>query len=138
MSLHQCKCRLCLKPLTVEVDDSYGEHGDPFKLLPMATCNRCFDLRETRIRIESQVARASRMLIMQPKMDASIRNKIRDSLRIATQAYARYVADLNNSKVMAWNEDFVDLIMEKPDRSLTALTLYRNNRTKEIQEQRRA
>jgi hypothetical protein len=137
MSLHECKCKLCHKPLTIEIDDAYAELGDPFKMLPTATCNRCFDLRERRIRIEGQVARASRMLIMQPKMDAAVRNKIRDGLRVATQAYARYVADLNFSGQIAWNEEFVDIIMEQPQKSLTALSIYRNNRTREIQQSRK-
>jgi hypothetical protein len=40
---HAVNCKVCRKPFYVQVDESYDITGDPKKLLPMSTCNRCYD-----------------------------------------------------------------------------------------------
>lgn len=51
----QTNCKICKYPMTVTVPKGYLDLGDPLKLLPMATCNTCFDLRETGARLYSRI-----------------------------------------------------------------------------------
>jgi hypothetical protein len=55
MKLIDAKCKFCGKTLALQVDDSYADLGDPFKLVGMAACNRCADMRVERRKLEHEI-----------------------------------------------------------------------------------
>lgn len=114
---HALHCKFCKKPIIVEVDDSYSELGDPMKLLPMASCDRCADLRIKRRQIEGKIKAAVMVIIQaQGKVSSESRAMIAEALRVQTQAYSRLIAEWHNMSGMAWDENIPEAIMEKPDK----------------------
>jgi hypothetical protein len=41
----EAKCKVCGRPIHLEVDDHYGKLGDPFGLMKLATCMVCIQNR---------------------------------------------------------------------------------------------
>lgn len=113
---HAIKCKLCKAPHVIETDDSYSELGDPFKLLPLFTCNSCYDLREKRVGMERQIERWCRMLILQPKMPATDRVAIKDGLLVVTRKYVEVIGQIYGAQRVWHDPEFVNLLMDRPER----------------------
>ena len=112
---HATHCKFCKKPMTLEIDDSYSELGDPLKLLQYSSCNRCADLRENRRRLEDGVYRFSSTLIQSgEKIKPEDRDAIREQLIKYTKRYTALVSDWVGSSTPWWEISIVDAIMEKP------------------------
>lgn len=114
---HATHCQFCKMPITVEADDSYAALGDPFKLLPLAACNQCADLRVSRRRIEAKVRFLSRVIQMAGNnaTDTLLKSS-RETLTKLTQDYAKMIARWNKLEGMAWDEECVNQIMDHPER----------------------
>ena len=114
---HALHCKFCKKPITVEIDDAYLELGDPYKLLPMALCNHCADLRVRKRQIEARVKSVAMLLIQcGDKVPESVCQVATGRLHTQTQDYAKLIADWHNMSGMAWDEGIPGLILSKPDR----------------------
>lgn len=112
---HATHCKFCKTPITVDIDDDYAAIGDPFKILPLSACNRCADLKVLRRTLEEKVQRACLSLCQKRgKMGDDQRRKIRDTLTKLTQAYAVMIARWYRKEGMAWDEECVNLLLEKP------------------------
>lgn len=110
-------CKFCKRPITIEIDDSYAELGDHLKLLPMASCNLCADLMVVRRVIEERVKRCCLGLAqMRGKVSPDFSQKTRASLVKLTHGYATMISKWNRMSGMAWDEECVNLLMEKPDK----------------------
>lgn len=114
---HQTTCKFCKKPITVQVDDAYAELGDVFKLLTLACCNRCADLRVKRRNLEDGIKKIVNPLIAKFG-NASVEesNMARAALVTLTKKYTAMVADWLHSTTPWWDVTIVDSIMEKPDK----------------------
>ena len=75
---HATHCKFCKSPITIEIDDEYSKLGDPFKLIGMASCNRCADLRTERRCLEGKIKRVCMILALSANKDKS---KLSDSVR---------------------------------------------------------
>lgn len=122
--IHDVNCKICKVPIAVEVDDAYEELGDPFKLLKLATCNRCYDLRTEREAIFTNIGSCCQLLIVNPT-NKDLRIKSRKLLVILTRKYAELVSKFHRSNHMLWSEEFADMILDKPDKWFKCLDLYR-------------
>lgn len=113
---HPTNCKICHKPMLVEADEDYIAMGDPAKLLPLATCNRCYDLRDRRIRAESSIERQCYALAIVKRPVSDMVAKFTVSLTAATQAYVRWFCDFHNLTPWqnCWSEDFVRMLIERP------------------------
>lgn len=95
------------------------------KWLPMLTHDRCHDIRRKRVDSSEKIlgacfeyARAS--TTEKGKMVVSTRNL----LVMHTRRYAESFAELYNLTRVMWTEDFVDMLIEKPESAATALSNY--------------
>lgn len=111
---HATHCQFCKIPITVEIDDSYAELGDPYKLIRMAACNRCADLRVTRRNLERLMGRQCSALCLLRSSKTKEPTEIRSNLERLTQDYARMIARWNHLDGMAWEPAIVDAILEDP------------------------
>ena len=111
---HATTCKFCNRPITVEIDDTYSELGDSLKLLPMASCNRCADLRVERRMIEDAVKSTAMRLHRSDRTTETI-NQSRDSFIKLTQKYANLIARWNGMDGGAWDIEGVELLLDKPD-----------------------
>ncbi|HET7624389.1 MAG TPA: hypothetical protein VFM25_03920 [Verrucomicrobiae bacterium] len=120
---HAVKCKICKRPLVVRTDEECPLEWAQ-RLLPMATCNRCFDLRARRIAITEKLHNVCMELCTVryfEKNGATPRtNQLRQKLKIALEklcpAYMEVIAEYRGRK---WDEpcdEFVALLMEKPDK----------------------
>lgn len=113
---HATHCKFCKIPITVEIDDGYEKHGDPYKLLPMACCNECADVRVLRRSITRKIQFTCRILQMAgTNATDEMISKSRKALTSLTQAYAKMISRWNKTEGMAWDEEIVNQLIEQPD-----------------------
>ena len=113
---HATTCKYCRKPITVEIDDAYADLGDPHKLIPMAACNRCADIRVERRVLEAKVKFACMMLHFGRKKFSE--TKVHDTrvvLERLLKQYANMIARWHFLEGMSWDDEALNLIMDKPD-----------------------
>lgn len=121
---HATKCKFCGREMVVQIADDYPS-ADPFKLLRLAACNRCADLRVKKRVLEESLCRTCNTVqfASQSNKNAAI-EKARPLLDTLTRKYASLVADWHNMSGYLWDEEFVNLLTEKPDRVWTILGHY--------------
>lgn len=133
----ECECRACKKPLSLEAD----EQCEPAWLrvfVGMVACNRCADLRQHRLVVTRKIYELCRYLIAiasfsMKDSDRKIkRAHIREALSIQTKEYARWFRKALNGHTEVWSDDFVDLLMDKPDQADTLLKMYRDGARAEV------
>lgn len=113
---HATTCKFCKKPLVISVDDDYAQVGDPFKLLPLAACNRCADMKEKKRTLEDAIAKVCfHIRALGQKISADQTAKSKATLEILTRAYSRMVAKYLNATYPAWDMSCVNLLVDKPD-----------------------
>lgn len=114
---HATTCKFCHMPITVEINDSYDPELDPRNLLPLAACNWCADVRVSRRGIEAALSRVCRNFQMLGSTPTSEqRTKAADTLTNLTQAYARMIARWHHHEGCAWDQECVNLLMDRPDK----------------------
>ena len=110
-------CKFCKLPITVEVAPDYSIEHDPNKLLPLACCNLCADVRVAKRLLEaklSKVMRTYQLLGSEPKPDR--RNKTEAALTKLTQEYARNISKWHKRQGCVWDAECVNMMLDKPER----------------------
>lgn len=133
---HAAKCKICKTPIVISFDAEYEGLGDPFKLMLLATCNRCYDLRNRRETIHAGFAVACGAL-------ACLRTPIADKHRAAlaltvealTKQYANYVSDFYRRQELVWDSDFTAMVIENPAKWPVILRNYRESYRKQYGQQ---
>lgn len=106
-------CKFCRVPLRLGIDDDYAAQNDCFKLIPLAACDRCADLRERRrVLHERFVSICSTLIGVRP--DSEMVQSVRASLEVATKKYLRLVSDWTGAQDLAWEETMVDPFLAAP------------------------
>lgn len=117
---HATTCKFCRIPITVTINDEYAKLGDPYKLLPLASCNRCADLRQQRRSLEDRFRRASRIVSLCGS-DSDQRQTMKGVLQRLCVAYAdlvirwKRVSPMDQDTIKAMADDAVNGILDKPD-----------------------
>lgn len=114
---HATHCKFCKAPITVEIDDEYSKLSDPYKLIPMAVCSPCSDIRVLRRKLERKVQIVCRVFQMAGKNATDeLSEKTKKSLTALTQDYASMICRWHKLEGMAWDEECVSQLMEHPER----------------------
>jgi hypothetical protein len=112
---HITKCKFCQKEITLDIDDNYAALGDPFKLITLAACNRCADLRTRRMAITDKIAAVCYTVAFAP---ASIRSetkeKMKPVLRGYLMAYVGLVEDWKGGDSGEFDESVVEAVLSAP------------------------
>lgn len=111
---HATTCKFCKNPITVTIDDDYAELGDPLKLLGLAACNTCADLRVERRGLERKIAFACNQVLRAGKMDDDERAEHAKGLSELLQEYAKMIARWHGKEGSCWDEAIVDAILSNP------------------------
>lgn len=114
---HPTTCKFCKKEIVLEIDDAYAELGDRHKIIPMAACNRCADLRVRKRNLENAIKDIA-MALVQLKSKASPDTLAisRDGFTRLTKKYTSMIADWVHSTSPWWDSTIVESLMEHPDK----------------------
>jgi hypothetical protein len=113
---HGVTCKFCKKPITIEVADSYAELGDPHKLIPIAACNRCADIREERRILEDKIRKLSMTFnSMKPDARKQETGRYRLAFDRLLKRYANLICRWHYLSGMTWDDAALDTIIEHPD-----------------------
>lgn len=107
-------CKFCQQPITIWIAVSYER--DTEKLVPKACCNRCADLRVERRGLESKIKFICMMRVLpkrRPSEDET--KKAHGLLTKLTRDYANMIARWHGADGMAWDEECVNLLLDKPE-----------------------
>lgn len=107
-------CQFCKKPITLEIADSYDEVSDPHKLIPLACCNHCADIRVERRSLEAKIKFICKMRLLDSSRATKAYEKDRSALEKLLKQYAHLIARWHFMDGMSWDEAALDLIMDKP------------------------
>lgn len=122
---HALNCKFCSKQILVQIDDAYAALGDPLKILHFASCNNCADLRERKRDLEERIKRhCIGLLQLGERVKPEHRAKAKIVLTALTQKYADLIAQWHNMSGRAWDEEFVELLLDKPGQWPKVLTGY--------------
>lgn len=125
---HFTQCKICRKPLVIVVDDDYMALGDPHKLIPMACHNHCHDNVAMHMRLLDGFSRVCMdlhyILTRNPEHNC---DSHRPAITKLTKAYAAWMSKSHNLNGSDWNEEFVNIIIERPGQWAKVLDSYRKN-----------
>lgn len=94
-------CKFCAKVLTLEIDDGYDVLADPFKLVGLAACNRCADLRVRRRTLNTTLCKIAAHL----QHDRSKENvdEARQGFTMLIKRYLILVSDWTKGTSIGWS-----------------------------------
>jgi len=119
MQLKVAKCRICKCELRLQIDDDYDPEFDSAKLIPMATCNRCFDLRARLRKIEDSIRILCHSLSF-PITDER-RARAYELLRKLSNQFSQWCSDMLNRQHMADSGSLATRLMKEPSNWWKAL-----------------
>lgn len=117
---HGLNCKFCQKPISVEVDDDYAALGDPYKILHLACCNFCGEVREERRKIYDKLKRALTWLEVAGD-SKTVRDNSAELLTILTKRLMRLIGKWYAVPDLIWEEAIVDQIMAGPKKAHVVL-----------------
>lgn len=113
---HATNCKFCKRPITVTVDDYYAEMGDPYKLLAKASCNTCADVRQLRRVLEDRISRQATAFAAMHRPSEAAKGLARKNLTRLCEAYAKMIARWHRTEGMAFDEEVVNTMLDRPDK----------------------
>lgn len=112
---HGTTCKFCKKPITIYVSTSYDALADPNKLIPLAACNTCADLRTERRSIEHKIKTICTLRSRDKKLAQAKEGPHRAALEKLLKQYAHLIARWYGMSGMCWDDAAVDDIMYQPE-----------------------
>lgn len=107
-------CKFCKKPINLDIALSYDEIADQHKLIPIAACNRCADIRVERRVLEFNVKYICTLRALKKKESEEARNNAEKALGELLKRYASMIARFHFMDGMSWDDQCLDVIMEHP------------------------
>lgn len=134
------KCKFCGRELQLEIADTYAAVYSERKLVTLAACNQCADLRVARRHLEESlerlkifilrrcIAQAEAGLFTQKKLVHDFSNEelkeIRLNLRKVMTEYLAFIGMWKQEKAQPFSESIVDALLDRPghwDRTIRRL-----------------
>lgn len=121
----ETRCKFCGCDLRLKVHESY-DVSDPKRLIPLAACNPCADLRERRRNLHLRFSSvcsgiitlhesSHRSMTEKEKKDLEqLMDEARKSIESLVKAYLRLIGDWYHRNDMVFEDAMVDLFMQAP------------------------
>jgi hypothetical protein len=130
-------CKMCGRELSVKVDPGYADLGDPYSLLPLATCNRCYDYRDSRRKVLTDLLKLCTRLIEANALEPTekmpqgrieqVRNALQESISIGFYKFAQVVCTYRRLEIPSWWKDCLTALQDHPAQASNALGTFMNN-----------
>lgn len=124
------KCKACKRDVVASADSACPEAWVK-QLLPMVTCNYCFDLKLQKDKAVALIQAGCVQLFQASSRTTELVTKVRETLTAGTKLYGRFLAEFYKAKTSVWSVEFVDMLIENPGRWQLILSHYRTNFRKE-------
>ena len=108
------QCKFCKAPLEVEVDEAYAALDDPFRLLGMAACSTCTELRVSRRTLEEKIRRTASLLQGLTSRETDERKALLNILRNLAYAYWRLIGRWTKAPRINLPEDKLKELQDNP------------------------
>lgn len=105
-------CKFCKTVLHLQISEAYHKTGDSLRLVSLAACDRCADLRTRRSKLHRAFERVCANLIIDPK-DSEVRKAAYEAFTGLTKGYIRLICEWFNVTI-PWEEQMVDGLMHRP------------------------
>ena len=120
-------CKVCKHPLDIKIANNAEPHWQS-QLLPMATCNSCFDIISAYRAAETVIRKLCGSIVHKKLLGEIERPALllyRDAMIPATKKYALAVMRFHGESQWFWSEDMADILLENPAKWWAALNEYR-------------
>ncbi len=112
----EAKCNVCGKALVLLIDDDYAQQHDPLKLIGMATCNACYDQRQSKRQTEECIQRICRRLMTATNKDRQeLIAQFQKPLESWLQKYTTLLCTIHRKRQVVLEETVLRSIIEHPD-----------------------
>lgn len=112
----QAKCKICGKELSLKIDDTYAKMRDPYKLVPMATCNACYDARFHRKTLEQRIGRiCARFIGVSDKKRQSLLEQWQRPLELWMDKYTQLLCAQYHKRSIVCDESVWRSLLEHPE-----------------------
>lgn len=119
-------CKVCRNPVILVVDDAYMELGDPNNLIPMACHDPCAWKVLEHMKLLEGFAKVCMDLYWSIHVNEKTnREEWRENVTYLTKRYCEWMAKSNGMSGTDWQEDFVNMILERPGQWHKILDEYR-------------
>lgn len=109
------KCKFCGRPIEIWVDDAYARMGDPFKLVKLAACNRCSDLKVEKRLLDSRLNWAiSRLQLAGDEKAAS--DRYRGIVSGLMHKYWDLICRWTSIRNTEFDEGIVEMVLSNPSK----------------------
>ena len=108
-------CKFCHCDLNLVVDDDYAAIGDRFKLIEIASCNRCHDLRVMRRNIGDGVKSICIIILNSDgAAQQTVRESLRGSLSTLLRSWMGLAEDWKHNEGPEFDEAALDGLLNDP------------------------
>lgn len=132
MSVVNYVCKICKRPGTVTLrPEDEGERHWREALATLLVCNSCYDKRQEYQKAVRGICVCCWRLLgargRKKKMSEDWMNRLHEELRQATKHYAGVMQEFWKSTEFFWEENFVEMFWDQPDKVGLILKSYRTN-----------
>lgn len=131
--LYPANCKFCRLNLEVEIEDDYltlrelvAQIGDIPTLTKLAACNRCADYENAKARIRDRMAKVAHTLFIENyarRATSPAAQAARETMRVLFAKWFDCVCGYHLIETQK-DENFVNMILERPDKWLNAFWNY--------------
>lgn len=123
------KCKICGRALELTVADEYLAAGrDPMNLISSATCNRCYDLRTERRKIERVVeAQCTELSQCSEKERPRRAMQVRSSMEVLFPRYQDVLCRQQGLKRRQMDSAVLDMLIDHPEHWNAIMRDYRHH-----------
>lgn len=110
------KCKVCGKPITLNIDDDYAELGDPYKLEKLGTCDKCVAQHALQQKMNTALERISAMLRIVGN-DVEERPALLGKAEKILKAYLRLISTKEKLREeLPWDDTILDKYAAHPEK----------------------
>lgn len=121
-------CKVCKNTIILKIADDYD--SDVLKIVPLATCNDCYDILDQIRNCRNKIASWCNKLILfqgsKSEKAKTLRQTALEALHGLTREYAGLHTTQQHFQVVLWDPEFSNIIMDRPTQWAQALNVYKS------------
>lgn len=120
-------CKFCAVPVSLEIDDAALEFFTLEYWKSLAACNRCADFKSRKRTLVDKLLEKSvviqRHKLKQSPLSNEDYGRVHQSIESATKKFSELICKFYRKRHV-WHQDFVQQILDMPEKTMTILNLF--------------